>query len=174
MRYLKLFNESTSTNLTIEDLDQIEDLFLSVADKFKMIQVDYPTANHVFSHEDEIIYRIHTHFWNAGKTTTLIDTDWDSQIESVFVRVVVLGWFESLSDEQMMKNKTVHDIIPDDVMNVYGDLIGDLDVYRIRLQKFKYHPLPIRCGTDYFTEIVDGEEITTEGVSFTIQIKSKL
>lgn len=174
MRYLKLFNESTSTNLTIEDLDQIEDLFLSVADKFKMIQVDYPTLNHVFSNEDEIIYRVHAHFWNAGKTTTLIDTDCDSQIESVFVRVVVLGWFESLIDAQMMKNKTIHDIIPDDVMNVYGDFIRDLDAYRVRLQKFGYNPLPIQCGIDYYIEMVDGEEINVDGVSFIIQIKSKL
>ena len=171
MRYLKLFNESTSTNLTIEDLDQIEDLFLSVADKFKMIQVDYPTSNHVFSHEDEIIYRVHPHFWNAGKTTTLIDTDWDSQIESVFVRVVVLGSFESLTTDHLERS---HYHIPQDVMNMYGNLVDSLDSFRERLQKFKYHPLPIKCGADYFTEIVDGEEITTDGVSFTIQIKSKL
>jgi hypothetical protein len=155
MRYLKLFNESTSTNPTIEDLDQIEDLFLSVADKFKMIQVDYPTSNHVFSHEDEIIYRVHPHFWNAG-------------IESVFVRVVVLGWFESLTGEQS------YDDIPEDVMDVYGDLVQNLDSFRERLQKFDYHPLPIKWNSDYYTEMVDGEEITTEGVSFTIQIKSKL
>ena len=168
MRYLKLFNESTSANLTIEDLDQIEDLFLSVADKFKMIQVDYPTSNHVFSHEDEIIYRIHTHFWNAGKTTVLIDSDWDSDIESVFVRVVVLGWFESLTGEQS------YDDIPEDVMDVYGDLVRNLDSFRDRLQKFNYRPLPIKWNSDYYTEMVDGGEITTEGVSFTIQIKSKL
>lgn len=168
MRYLKLFNESTSTNLTIEDLDQIEDLFLSVADKFKMVQVDYPTSNHVFSHEDEIIFRVHTHFFNAGKTATIIDNDWDSEIESVFVRVVVLGWFESLTGEQP------YDDIPEDVMDVYGDLVQNLDSFRERLQKFNYHALPIKWNSDYYTEMVDGEEITTEGVSFTIQIKSKL
>lgn len=171
MRYLKLFNESTSTNLTIEDLDQIEDLFLSVADKFKMIQVDYPTSNHVFSNEDEIIYRVHAHFWNAGKTTTLIDTDWDSQIESVFVRVVVLGWFESLTGEQPYDEFA---FLRKDVLDVYGDLVQDLDSFRERLRKFDYHPLPIKWNSDYYTEMVDGEEITTEGVSFTIQIKSKL
>lgn len=168
MRYLKLFNESNQNNLAIEDVDQIDDLFLSVADKFKMIQVDYPTSNHVFSHEDEIIYRVHTHFWNAGKTTVLINSDWDSEIESVFVRVVVLGWFESLTGEQPK------DDIPQDVLDVYGYLVQNLDRFRERLQKFGYHPLPIKWNSEYYTEMVDGEEITTEGVSFTIQIKSKL
>lgn len=157
MKYLKKFFESNQ-KLNIDDLDQIEDLFLSVADKFKMIQVDYPTVNHVFSDEDEIIYRIHSQFWN-------------SEIESVLIRVVALGWFESLSSS---KYEDSHYHIPDDVMNMYGDLVENLDGFRERLQKFDYHPLPIKCGADYYTEMVDGEEITTEGVSFTMQIKSKL
>lgn len=164
MKYLRKFLESSNKSLQIEDVDQIDDLFLSVADTFKMVQVDYPTVNHVFSDEDEIIYRIHT----------LIDNHWDSEIESVLVRVVALGWFKSLPASKYEDFEDLHYHIPRDVMNVYGDLVKNLDAFRERLQKFDYHPLPIKCGADYYLEMVDGEEITTEGVSFIIQIKSKL
>lgn len=170
MRYLKKFYESESTSLTIEDLDQIEDLFLSVADKFKIIQVDYLTPNHVFQDEDELIYRVHTRFWNAGKTTTLIDNDWDSEIQKIIIRVVALGWFESMSSNQGES----HYGIPQDVYDVYGELIDELDKFRNRLVKFGYKVLPIKIGADYYTELVAGEEITTEGISLSLEINSKL
>ena len=169
MRHLKKFNESQSNQLTVDDVDQVEDLFLSIADKFKIIQVDYPTGNHVFQDEDELIYRMYAHFWNAGKTATLIDNDWDSEIQKILIRVVALGWFETMN-----YTGESHYEVPQDVYDTYSDLVDELDRFRERLVKFGYKVLPIKTGSDYYTELVNGEEITTNGIYFTIEISSKL
>lgn len=168
MRHIKLFNESNIVGLTIEDLDTIDDLFLSVADSFNMIQVDFPTPNYIFNNEEEIIYRVHTKFWNGNKSTTLIDDCWDCNISDVTIRVVGLGWFESLYDHPNPKTA------PDDVLDLYGDLISELEKFRSRLLKFNYNVGPIKYDTDYYGEMQHGEEISSPGISMSISINSKL
>jgi hypothetical protein len=136
-----------------------------------MIQVDYPTTDHVFQDYDETIYRIYTYFWNSGKTAILIDDDWDSEIKSISISVIVLGWFESLCGNE--PNESHYDI-PQDVYDENKALIDALETFRQRLVKFNYSVMPIKLGVDYYMEIVDNEEITSNGIFLTIEINSKL